>query len=827
MEYKRAVCHHSSHTGPRKEEGGVLSVFVSLLAEPLSKQGATRTDSDHLTIELVLHLFRNLLSAEPLLYTSTDTLQQSQQLHHEFITLLDRELVLDILLVLGADIEQRENAQYNLLLMELLHHMLRSQDPAAVARSRRAAAVPGPQGGSLLKNQLQREKQCLQVATSSRHSHFSGTLQMKQRPGAPRGQYRSTQSLLQDNSNNNMPTRRKNKKTDPFLGAAGNLQMHRRGKETTPAARRAGVTLDRFCQRFVKDCYGPFTKCLKNEFRRDSVRLEDGDRVVFFRVVWFFKQWWRAGGRKSMSTTAGEDQGGSNLGQLIFTMDLFTFKLVLNATDTFQQHKKYARLAQSVALLSEMMHLLHVMYQSKESTEQIMAMGLMDRLFYANEPLDRLPKLLSNWAPGTFTREYLCDLVEICHVSLKILDEHAKACSDVDRDASFTSKKRKKDTKQMDTIAKMKAAAADFDTSAYFARRIVSNQTVYMYTQLLSQYAINATQVNHRIIAFFTRMCKLKVAVAESADPEMPQNLLALKTVSLQPMLYNVLLLNVLNTILNDSSIRKDKNYATVLTFAAGIVHDFAQSSATNPMLFVESLFKHLVPHRYCELVTNMYVSEELRMLAERELLMEEQERYERQVAAANDEEESADEEEELEFEDFGITSGLKSTNDKRGQNGKGDASKASDDADDDNPENAGEATNEKGEETGDVDGIENVPANGEERIRKRALGDSSSIEEEVEKEPDLIVQEGTTNESVGSSDADDTYCKDAPNEHGTNVDKSKDVENAPVNGATRIRKRETALSDEEDVSFDEGPAGDGRQSKRKRSILDDSDDDE
>ena len=73
-------------------------------------------------------------------------------------------------------------------------------------------------------------------------------------------------------------------------------------------------------------------------------------------------------------------------------MDLFTFKLVVNATDTFQQRKKYARLAQSVALLSEMMHLLHVMYQSKESTEQIMAMGLMDRLFCANEPLDRLPK---------------------------------------------------------------------------------------------------------------------------------------------------------------------------------------------------------------------------------------------------------------------------------------------------------------------------------------------------------------------------------------------------------------------------------------------------
>ena len=116
-----------------------------------------------------------------------------------------------------------------------------------------------------------------------------------------------------------------------------------------------------------------------------------------------------------------------------------------------------------------MMHLLHVMYQSKESTEQLTAMGLMDRLFYCSEPLDRLPKLLSHWAPGTSTRECLCDLVEVCHMTLKLLDARAKACDDNTKDP-------KTDARQHDTIAKMKAAAADFDVTAYFARKIVSNQ---------------------------------------------------------------------------------------------------------------------------------------------------------------------------------------------------------------------------------------------------------------------------------------------------------------------------------------------------------------
>ena len=64
MEYKRAVV--ASHS-KKSSKDGLLSIFVSLLAEPLSKTGPARTDADHLTIELVLHLFRNLLAAGPLM----------------------------------------------------------------------------------------------------------------------------------------------------------------------------------------------------------------------------------------------------------------------------------------------------------------------------------------------------------------------------------------------------------------------------------------------------------------------------------------------------------------------------------------------------------------------------------------------------------------------------------------------------------------------------------------------------------------------------------------------------------------------------------------
>ena len=84
MEYKRLMTFHPSHhrkvgdkdESNKKEKGtGLFSIFVSLLAEPLSKSGASRTDADHLTIELILHLIRNLLSAEPLLNSTYSLLK--------------------------------------------------------------------------------------------------------------------------------------------------------------------------------------------------------------------------------------------------------------------------------------------------------------------------------------------------------------------------------------------------------------------------------------------------------------------------------------------------------------------------------------------------------------------------------------------------------------------------------------------------------------------------------------------------------------------------------------------------------------------------------
>jgi timeless len=571
-----------------------LSIFVSLLAEPLSK--TQRSDTDHLTIELVLHLFRNLLNADFILKASTETSQKSAQLHHELICLFEKELVLEILLVIAQDMESRENAQYNLLLMELLNHLLRNQDPTAVARSSsgQPASTSKSKMFESLTAQLQREKLKVRPSTTSRHSHFGGTLVVNRLDG--KRQYMSA-ALVEKGASRPAAQKRKNRKTDPFIGSG------RTFVQEGPAATRSQRTLNTFCGRFVKDCYGPLMKSLKNEFRRDSLRLEEGDKVVFFRMIWFFCQWWRVSGKNTA------------LGQLIFTMDVFTFNLVLNTIDFFQQHKKYAQLAQSVSLYSEMMQLLHVMYQSKDSTEHVMALGLLDRLFYGSDPLDRLPKLLSKWAAGTSTREYVSNLVELTHVTLKLLE------------ASTQGTPIEKATN--DAVTRMKQNAADFDLTSYIVRKIISNQVVFMFTHLLSQYSVNPPHVNHHIVAFFLRFSRVLVVSEDDNDNrgDFPQNPLAIKPATLGPMLYNIQLFVVLDQILNDATIRKEKGYYSLIAFSTSVMSRFASHVQMNQMAFVEILFRHPVPHRFCELSANMYVNEELRMIAERELLLDEHRR--------------------------------------------------------------------------------------------------------------------------------------------------------------------------------------------------------
>jgi timeless len=106
-------------------------------------------------------------------------------------------------------------------------------------------------------------------------------------------------------------------------------------------------------------------------------------------------------------------------------------------------------------------------------------------------------------------------------------------------------------------------------------------------------------------------------------------------------MLFNINMILVLEQILNGES--------DLLSFGARLMTNFGALAKGNPLLYVDSLFRQPVPHRFGVQTTNNYVNEELRMIAERELLMEEHRRM-------LDEEEEKMEDDEEEPRDTGAT---------------------------------------------------------------------------------------------------------------------------------------------------------------------------
>eukprot|EP00985_Skeletonema_marinoi_P003195 scaffold1327_cov98-Skeletonema_marinoi.AAC.1 len=314
-----------------------------------------------------------------------------------------------------------------------------------------------------------------------------------------------------------------------------------------------------------------------------------------------------------------------------------------------------------------------------------------------------------------------------------------------------------------------------------------------MYTQLLSQYAVNAAEINRHIVAYLIRLCKIEIKNGDGDEMEfddaLGKNELAAKTSTMEPMLYNIGLLTVLDTILNDKAIRDKNDFEALLVFAASFMKRFARASEENPMLYVEALFKHPIPHRFCELSTNVYVNEELRMIAVRDLLLEDQQRFEQAEGnddERNEEEEHAvayddDEEDEIEFNDDAMAADevkrrrLRSLRKRRKMNEKKSKSNkhAVDESDSDESD---DEDDEKKREENEFTGVDNDAS------ADATTGQLGEQEKGAEEDADQSMDEEPTSQQTMPT-------QDSPQDAGS----------PKLSGKKRIRKSLGATQDQED----------------------------
>jgi hypothetical protein len=272
-----------------------------------------------------------------------------------------------------------------------------------------------------------------------------------------------------------------------------------------------------------------------------------------------------------------------------------------------------------LCLYKEMVCYLRILLESGLEGHHEIAIAALWRLFYASsERLDPLPKLLSGWKAGTYSRAHLVTLVELVHETLKTLEAaHTRfaplgaGMDGGDGDALKKKGKKKKGRHEMD-LDQYVMGCMRFKVDDY-VRKIVSNQTVRMYTKLLSHYKMNDPSTNHHIYCFLRRMCTFVLEQDwKSHDSEWKgtrpvSSQLVPDEASLGFMLFNISTLDVFSDFLNDPDVYETKELEPLVILVKAIVRRFGEALKKNRMLFVELLFQHSRPHEHCCSIDSVY----------------------------------------------------------------------------------------------------------------------------------------------------------------------------------------------------------------------------
>ncbi|RMX69307.1 hypothetical protein DD238_002612 [Peronospora effusa] len=618
----------------------VIPIMMTILVDPLSKQGSARTEQDYLYMEIVLMLVRNLLAIpneDPRFVTSTTS--HFSHLQEDLIAMLHAENVYEMILLFAQDIDSPENREWNLLVMEMLDLTFDCSQPKSVVAyakkqltgenwqssgkqvntvkmpSRGLAPATRSGGGNLLaKLSSEKYATALHQSGSRRHSNFGGVLTMV----GPTG--RTT--VLSDFSKTvydqvpqaaKKPTsRRRGKKS-----AAPVTDIHEifggKGRVTESDERTMRVLQD-ICDSVIAKSYFQLSNSLKTEFRRGSTKLIATDRLQYFHLVWFltkyhrlkvqalkshYKHQLKAVQKKTtdlqnaldftMPPPLALEKPDYNEKAVLSTLDMFSFNFVLQSIENYATMKNYHGMTVSVQLLAEMMAYLAELSASDDSRFQRIADSLQHKIFYERDFLDRLPVLLKTWSPGLFTKSYVIDVVTLTHRQKKNRGD-GESKDDVNSGGSSTDEDETE--RQAQLLMEMQRKEADFDVRKYFSS-MVSADTIRMYCSLLTDYRENSAKVNHYIHSFFYRTNHFKIYPQEEW--------------TIQPMLFNIHVLLLFNKMLQDMYIQRLPEYKKFLDFIRGVVRDYFTLADKNNLLFVEALLRQTYPSRSCMLIQRSY----------------------------------------------------------------------------------------------------------------------------------------------------------------------------------------------------------------------------
>eukprot|EP01034_Spumella_vulgaris_P022963 gene22963-29148_t len=378
-----------------------------------------------------------------------------------------------------------------------------------------------------------------------------------------------------------------------------------------------------------------FVRRVNDVLRRQDVILDDDDVLMYYQVITKLLSYHRlkladehAQFIQQQKASPSSAVWEPNLKNVMDALDNMSFQRVVDSIEFYMTppkgpelkrttpKEKLAKLHIPMTLLKEMICYLRVLLESGLEGHHEIAIAALYRLYYTNstDRQDPLGKLLTQWRAGAFSRKHVDSLVELVHETLTTLDAAHRMYSD---DDSAGDKKKRPKAKKDQSLEAYVVGCMRFDVDEYF-RRIVSNNSVRMYTRVLQNYDTNDPQVNGHTYKFLQRMCSFKLeqmckAPMPSADgkPAVLLSAMDYEEVHLGFILFNIQTLLVFSTILSDPEICANAPRYNHLRPLVALIHSlvrrFGDASKKNHLFFLELIFQHPRPDGFCSQLDSVY----------------------------------------------------------------------------------------------------------------------------------------------------------------------------------------------------------------------------
>ncbi|MBA0689925.1 hypothetical protein Goari_007626, partial [Gossypium aridum] len=586
-----------------------VAVIVSLLEGPLENlECELFTEDDWKLVQLVLTLFRNILSIQDI--SSLQKAGQFLSLRDRFLELLFRENVMDLIIVITQQIGGSHGylRQDNLLLLDIFHYIFMGQDPELLGKAHLKRSEEGGDAKACiddLKSIMEEEAKKRRVSRlqhTNRHSQFSGTFTRFTVSGSTvvvkgNPNYASQNTLLKSHSGHGIST------------GHGDLPLMRKN---------ILALLHDFVNQFLSGGYNVLMKSVREDIEKEHHTVQKGDIIVFFKVAEFVTsfQYHKCLASKPSDGNAASEASADNCaddsffqgdvcGPIAASMNESMFQLVIsrwrNAFEGLKETNDYKFLSAASSLLKNMVSRKSRKGKKKKAVSETVTKSKQFEDHAAAPDVD-----------GSSVCERPAEYVGEQESPMKVasgLKEDTNTSPLVDGlGTSETKMGSPGDVPQVDDNAPGHAdddLCCRTDDSSDDEQAAAVNEVDFKVSSLISAFAN---------CSFIQNLCWL-LKFYRSNSSNTNQYIIGLlrkitDDLELAPMLYQLSLLVTFYDILEEQKLSPSEDHADIVVFITSLVRKMLKKMKHQPLLFIEILFWKT--RRECHYINAEYLLHEL-----------------------------------------------------------------------------------------------------------------------------------------------------------------------------------------------------------------------